>query len=325
MSLKSGLTNVVVVLLLAHGWSASAASFDCAKANTFIEHAVCNDPSLSLLDEQLAQAYRAALARTSDQSALKASQRSWLRMERNICKDTDCLRTAYSTRLTQLHREGASMSVSSYGPITGMYRRISGDANIDLIDRGSGRVSVVGNAVWVGNAEMGQVNMGQIDGVILVRSGKAEYIDPEYPDCRVMIHFGDAVLEVEDAGGCGGLNVTFSGRYARTHHHVVTELSELDQPGGVGCAVTDEHDRVLLWDRIMLNGDLLNLPAPMLTSTTKTWNTGSTQIQFISTSGPLLETPDRFSVGQGPTGRLVVTTMGASSAFDASEACFGEP
>ena len=35
-----------------------AASFDCAKASTEIEHAICNNPELSRLDEEMAAAYR---------------------------------------------------------------------------------------------------------------------------------------------------------------------------------------------------------------------------------------------------------------------------
>ena len=38
--------------------SASAASFDCKKASTNIEHAICNDPELSKLDQEIAVAFK---------------------------------------------------------------------------------------------------------------------------------------------------------------------------------------------------------------------------------------------------------------------------
>lgn len=60
--------------------AAAAASFDCAKAATPLERAVCGDPRLSTLDEQLAQAYREALGRLGESAPLlRASQRDWLK------------------------------------------------------------------------------------------------------------------------------------------------------------------------------------------------------------------------------------------------------
>jgi len=42
--------------------SARAASFDCAKASTFVEKAICTDKQLSSLDDQPAGLYKAARA-----------------------------------------------------------------------------------------------------------------------------------------------------------------------------------------------------------------------------------------------------------------------
>lgn len=45
-----------------------AASFDCSKAGTPIEKAICSYPELSALDEQLASVYRVAATKAADQS-----------------------------------------------------------------------------------------------------------------------------------------------------------------------------------------------------------------------------------------------------------------
>ncbi|MEI7608925.1 MAG: lysozyme inhibitor LprI family protein [Rhodospirillaceae bacterium] len=60
---------------------AGAASFDCAKAGTPLEKAICANPKLSALDDELAGAYRAALTRLGEPGAaiLRSGQRRWLK------------------------------------------------------------------------------------------------------------------------------------------------------------------------------------------------------------------------------------------------------
>lgn len=78
-----------------------AASFDCAKASTKVEKAICADEELSKLDEDLGKAYSEALPKAPDPESLKQQQKQWLR-ERNKCSDTACLKQAYQTRLSTL-------------------------------------------------------------------------------------------------------------------------------------------------------------------------------------------------------------------------------
>jgi uncharacterized protein len=83
--------------------SAAAASFDCAKAQSRIEKAVCADKELSQLDEHLGQYYAGARATLGPSAAcLAADQRQWLR-KRDGCADAACLRRAYLERLGELH------------------------------------------------------------------------------------------------------------------------------------------------------------------------------------------------------------------------------
>lgn len=95
-------------IFIAGGWlpmpTALAASFDCGKATTDIEHKICNDNMLSRLDEELAEVYRIALKNASDANALKARQRQWLNEVRQ-CKAEECLVGQYRLRLSIL-RDG---------------------------------------------------------------------------------------------------------------------------------------------------------------------------------------------------------------------------
>jgi uncharacterized protein len=83
---------------------ALAASFDCAQARSHFERTVCADERLSRLDEELDQAYRAALERQSQAEAvaeLKDRQREWLRVRRSE-KDADRLSWDYSDQIGYL-------------------------------------------------------------------------------------------------------------------------------------------------------------------------------------------------------------------------------
>lgn len=79
----------VLALLLPQ--SSRAASFDCTKARSPLEHAICNHPNLSQADEALATAYETALGGLSPaaKAKLQASQKSWLaRIESGPISDT---------------------------------------------------------------------------------------------------------------------------------------------------------------------------------------------------------------------------------------------
>src|SRR3569833_32668 len=66
---------------------AQAASFDCSKASTSFENAICNTPELSQKDEVLAQAYATAQGGLSADaaSAVETDQHSWLDYAARAC------------------------------------------------------------------------------------------------------------------------------------------------------------------------------------------------------------------------------------------------
>jgi uncharacterized protein len=57
---------------------ARATSFDCSKASTFVEKAICSDKQLSGLDGQLAGLYKTARAAAANSATLESEQKAWL-------------------------------------------------------------------------------------------------------------------------------------------------------------------------------------------------------------------------------------------------------
>ncbi|HAF45131.1 MAG: hypothetical protein A2100_00130 [Sideroxydans sp. GWF2_59_14] len=111
-------------LLIALVWlplvaTAHAASFDCAKAGTKVEHIICNDPQISHMDEQLAQNYKTALQDQSNAKLGKQEQRQWMK-ERNVCADVACVQEAYRKRIAQL---STTQGIEKEKPIAIMQRQ----------------------------------------------------------------------------------------------------------------------------------------------------------------------------------------------------------
>jgi uncharacterized protein len=77
------------LLFLAMPVVAQGASFDCGKAGTSFEKAICASPEASKADETLAQAYATALGGLSKDAAdsVKATQHDWLDYAAKACSD----------------------------------------------------------------------------------------------------------------------------------------------------------------------------------------------------------------------------------------------
>jgi uncharacterized protein YecT (DUF1311 family) len=91
--------------LMRKDWRLPAASFDCAKAGTAPEKAICSDVPLARLDRALADGYAQALSWASDdaeKAKIRDAQRAWI-AERNACGgDVACLTAAYEARIKAL-------------------------------------------------------------------------------------------------------------------------------------------------------------------------------------------------------------------------------
>lgn len=88
----------LAAVMLVPAGSALAASFDCTKAATQVEKAICTNSLLSELDTRMANAYDLARWRIPE---VKQEQRNWL-AQRNTCTSDDCLAAAYQGRIMAL-------------------------------------------------------------------------------------------------------------------------------------------------------------------------------------------------------------------------------
>ena len=74
----------LLTALAAFATTSQAVSFDCQKAKTFTEKAICQDPELSAVDDELDGLYAAAAANSKNPKALKKEQEKWLKT-RDTC------------------------------------------------------------------------------------------------------------------------------------------------------------------------------------------------------------------------------------------------
>lgn len=181
--------------------SAQAASFDCTKASSFVEKAICTDKQLSSLDDQLAGLYKAARAANANAATVEADQKAWLSW-RNQCADPACLKKAYADRIAAL--SGSSPAPAS-GSFTGTYKMKNGEA---LVQETNGRIKFSINAAY------GQ-NVGEVAGGAALTGDTAKYVDQD-ADCVLSFKFAAGKLDLTQDSTCGmGLNVSGSGTYKR--------------------------------------------------------------------------------------------------------------
>lgn len=77
-------------------------SFDCAKVSTGPERLICSSQELAVADVKLAQLYKTALQNSTDKETLKRDQIEWRKTSRDACADSNCILSAYNTRIKQL-------------------------------------------------------------------------------------------------------------------------------------------------------------------------------------------------------------------------------
>ena len=124
--------GLALLLSVGFGSTGQAASFDCNKATTETEIAICADPYLSALDELIASAYFEAKRSRNDKQSLIESQRAWI-LERdeilqNFSKDDeefnsaqDQLNEILASRLSELLNELAGFD---YDTVINIFNQI---------------------------------------------------------------------------------------------------------------------------------------------------------------------------------------------------------
>jgi hypothetical protein len=88
-------------------------------------------------------------------------------------------------------------------------------ASIAVLGLKTGRLFITGKALWFGpNASIGQVNDGAMKGYSNhLAPGSVATFDSD--GCSAKLELRGGMLEVTNESGCGGLNVTFNGKYKR--------------------------------------------------------------------------------------------------------------
>ena len=98
--------GLALLLLLSSSRVGQAASFDCNKATTETEIAICSDPELSALDDRLSGIYFRGRQVTENVSGsdleIQKDQINWLNNRNQCGLETDCLVNAYQTRIKEL-------------------------------------------------------------------------------------------------------------------------------------------------------------------------------------------------------------------------------
>ena len=82
---------------------AGAASFLCGNyKNTLVEKYICANHEISQLDFQLGIINQQSLDVSEDKVAIQRQQHEWLTRKRDICRDEQCVKTAYTARIKEL-------------------------------------------------------------------------------------------------------------------------------------------------------------------------------------------------------------------------------
>jgi uncharacterized protein len=123
-----------------------AASFDCAKARSRVEKAICGDPELSKMDEQLAAAYKAALVAHPLPSYVRARQRDWLTVLPHLDSQhfLNKLKEEYGIRINQLK---TADKVIAYSNAEATFSYGGGDAVAELWQQSDGKWHL---SIWGG-------------------------------------------------------------------------------------------------------------------------------------------------------------------------------
>jgi uncharacterized protein len=137
---RQPISAVLLLLVGTHAVASLAAGFDCGKAASPVEHAICASPELSLLDGDLATAYSDALGVAEDPSKLRTEQRAWLAK-----RDTCLKRTPVCDDAAQIYRDRI-----------GQFRKVFAEGSAEA-HKGGGSCVSVGRvqshrrmAVWTG-------------------------------------------------------------------------------------------------------------------------------------------------------------------------------
>lgn len=181
---------------------AIAASFDCNQARTPVERAICADPSLSAMDEQMAMLFERA-KQHGEPAKVISWQKTWLRERRNTCKDLACLKLQYQLQLHLL--SPIANAVGQGMPWTGRY--IAHDPStrktyphIRLHIRQSSATEAEFDFVGTGKTLGGQVLTNGLQGKVALRGNRGHF---GAEDCQLGFYrHEDGEVSIDQKGIC---------------------------------------------------------------------------------------------------------------------------
>lgn len=123
-----GKPRLVVGLFAVWCAAGHAVTFDFTKASNDVERAICSQPTLSDLDDNLAEAY----SMLPPTPSLHASQRAWIGV-RNACKNSECIAATYERRIADLacdaENEAAGSAIGASACATARLRVLDRELN----------------------------------------------------------------------------------------------------------------------------------------------------------------------------------------------------
>lgn len=125
--------TLAIMIFVAIASPSHAASFDCAKASTFVEKAICVNPKLSALDSSVVEMYKTSLATAPDKEAVKKQQAVWRRNVRDVCQTDECIAQAYQSRMGQFPVLATSNTPSPTGTYKYVEKGLSGEMKISEV------------------------------------------------------------------------------------------------------------------------------------------------------------------------------------------------
>lgn len=217
----SALAVALALCMLAEGSALAAErpSFDCGKATTPSERAICADEALAGLDRDIAALYRRRRAQSPIPRAVDAAQKQWLAV-RDVCQENvACLAKEHAARKQALEEALARFAkapAKDVSGFSGVYDNEVGTVEIEAVSTTEFDVTITTadrNARWTCDVSAtGQLKNGAI---VIAYRPETEGYKPR----TVTLRRKDGRLTVSDAGEdhpdfCGH-NGTIEGTYRR--------------------------------------------------------------------------------------------------------------
>jgi uncharacterized protein len=123
-----------ITALMVFQMTVPAGAFDCAKATTMVEKAICADAALKRIDDELAAVYGAVRASLTEpeQKMMTLSQKRWIARREACGSDVNCVKGQTEERLTLLKGQAESGPGPERAVVPGFIVQIGTAASPDL-------------------------------------------------------------------------------------------------------------------------------------------------------------------------------------------------